>query len=425
MSWMTALAGMLIPVQARSDYPSWDEQMATVWRRASTPAFRTPGVEEALGVPAIFGAVSLISNTVGSLSLEGYRQGSLLDEPPRLIVRPNPRSTPRDFFRDTAFYMATRGEAWWWIAARDSDGMALSLFPIPPWEITVDPNDANRLRPTIKWGDRTIPNDDLRQITYLPGRDGRGKGPLQLAGAAVSVSVEAEAWAANFFSGSIPSMIGTTDMPMDEQELEALDRQWTEKPPNLPRWLTNGVKMGESPFDPQRAQLTESRQHQVGDVARMFNMPGRLLEHQIGGASLQYQNQADIWADYQRRCLSPHYLEPIEQTISDLLTRSTVARFNTDQLLRADPKTRAEVYEKLVPIGVVSPEEARKREGYAPGNVDYAPVPLSQPGAFPALLPENRTALAELRCPKCNKFVGRAGGPVEIACSRCGHLVAA
>jgi HK97 family phage portal protein len=408
--------------------PSYDEQMAAIWsrHRRRTP-WRISSVKEALGVPAIFSAVSLIADTVGSLSLEAYRQGVLLDQQdtPRLVQRPNPFSTPRAFFRDTAYYLATRGEAWWWIARRDIDDVPLSLYPIPPWEINVTINDRNRLRPTIKWGDTAIDNEDIRQITYLPADDGlRGVGPLQVCGAATSVSVEADEWAANFFSGSIPSIIGTTEQELTEDELKSLDKQWNEKPPNTPRWMHSGITMTDAPYDAEKAQLTESRQHQVGEAARMFNVPGSLIEYQMGGSSLTYQNQEMIWGDFQRRCLSPHYLEPIEQEMSDLLTRSTAARFNLKQLLRADPKTRAEVYEKMVPLGIMSADEARVAEGLNPGAVDYASTPPQLPAAIPALLPVNRTA-HQVRCPSGHLLAEMASPPYRFTCPRCKRSVVA
>lgn len=419
--------------RASSEFPSFDEQMQTITGR-SRDSYRIASVKEAMSVPAIFGAVSLIANTVGSLSLEAYRRGSLMgmEDAPRLIQRPNPFTTLRVFLRDTAYYIATRGESWWWVAVRDPiDGTPLSLYPVPPWEIVVEPNDRNRLRPTIKWADRIVRNEDMIHITYLPGRSGlRGVGPLQLCDAAVSVSVEAQEWAANFFSGSLPSMVFSTEQNLTEEEMQIMDRQWLEKPNNVPRWLTDGLTPTESPFDPSKAQLTESRAANVGDVARMFSLPGALLEYQMEGSSLRYQNQDHIWGDFQRRCLSPHYLEPIEQEISDLLTRSTVARFNLKQLLRADPKTRMEVHNLAIPLGIYDAETAAREEGYQPGNVDYAPVPLAAPQARPVLLPPNRelgvrTSLEELRCPKCGWLAGRVAGAAEIKCRKCDTMVTA
>ena len=196
---LTTLARMLLPppddLQMRStlEVASFNDQINWATRQLGTRPWRSSSINEALGVPAIWGAVSLIADTVGSLSLEAFRQGVLLDADsrPRLIIRPNPFSTPRAFFRDTAFYLASRGEAWWWIAARDSDGAPMSLYPVPPWEIQVAKNPRNVLRPTITWLDRQMNNDDMRQITYMPDDGGlRGMGPLQACGAAMSVAVD-------------------------------------------------------------------------------------------------------------------------------------------------------------------------------------------------------------------------------------------
>jgi HK97 family phage portal protein len=449
MSFLSNLAGAFldgvktpeIDVVTRhtSEFPSFDEQLAAIQRRDHGP-WRSASVDEALGSPAIFAAVALISNTVATLSLEAYRNEVRLDQAstPRIIQRPDPFSTMRSFLQRSAFYLATRGECWWWIAKRDPlDNSPMSVIPAPPWEIMLEPTD-NRLRPRITWGDRVIPNEDMRQIQYLPGNNGRGFGPLQKCGAAISVAVESEQWAANFFSGSLPSIIGTTEADMNDEELEALDRQWVEKPPNLPRWLTNGLTLSDSPFDPEKAQLRDVRDANVGDAAREFNIPGALLEYQMSGSSLTYRNDETIWTDFQRRCLSPHYLEPMEQEMSDLLTRSTVARFNLDQLLRASAKERAEINKLNIESGVYDAEYAARREGIIPGSVDFAPVPPALPQAIPTRLPvdaesslappplfASRSSMTDLKCDRCGKFAGRVSGAAEIKCSRCGAMVAA
>ena len=306
----------------------------------------------------------------------------------------------------------------------------MSVIPAPPWEITSSRRPTG-LRPIIRWGDRIVPNEDMRQIQYLPGRNGRGFGPLQKLGAAVSVAVESEQWAANFFSGSLPSVIGTTDQDMTGDELDAMDQQWMEKPPSLPRWLTNGLTMSDAPFDPEKAQLRDVRDANVGDAARMFNIPGALIEYQMPGSSLTYRNDETIWTDFQRRCLSPHYLEPMEQEMSDLLTRSTVARFNLDQLLRASAKERAEINAINIASGIYTAEYAAMREGITPGGVDFAPtlpalpqaVPTSLPGDSPATLAPpplfalGRAAMVDLKCPKCGRIAGRVVRTLRRSCA--------
>lgn len=406
-----------------SAYPDIDTQIAAARRVASARSYRLPSVQEALGVPSILAACQLIAGTVGSLSMEAYQNGVLVtsrEQVPRLLQRPNPKTTPREFWRDTAWYLATRGEAWWWVAARDGDGMATSLVVVPPWEVNVQQNPSDRFSPFIEWlGRRRDPND-LRQLTYMPGLDGlHGIGPLQVSLAAASVAIEADAWAANFFSGALPSLIGTTDQDLDEQDLINLDKQWMEKDNNLPRWVWNGLTFQQPPFDAEKSQLTESRQFQVGEVARMFGIPGPLLEYQSPGSALTYRNESDMWTQFINQALNPHYLEPMQQEISDLLTRNAVGKFNTDQLQRADIKTRFDAYGVAVDKRILDRDEARRELGYGPGNIDFVSVPPAPPVAqFEPIRTMRLTH--DGRCTNCKKRLADvAPSGWRTTCPRC------
>ena len=390
-------------------------------RHQSNP-WRVPSVREALGVPAILRAVTLISNTVGVLSMEAFRNGVKMPDRPRIIVRPNPLTTPRVFYRDTAYYLASRGEAWWWVAARGADDEALSLVPVPPWEVRVEEGDDLRY-PTITWRDRKMPNRDMRQLTLMPDPDHplRGAGPLQVCGAAISVAVEAQEWAANFYAeGGYPSVNLLSEFEFqDEDEAQKVKDKWTSNPPNTPHLLGPGLKLDYPPGNEQAAQMLLSREFQTGEAARMFGIPGTLLDHATAGSSLTYQNVGDEFDKFVRSCLWPNYLEPIEQEMSDQLSRSTVGRFDLKQLLRPNPKTRAEIYEKLVPLGVQTAEEARVDEGYDAGSIETAPIPLSPPAAIPPRI-EARATVQEVRCDGV-KRVRKAG---IVSLQPCGALLA-
>ena len=403
-------------------------------------AWRAASIREALGVPAIFRAVTLISGAVGSLGVEAYRKGVLLsdDDTPRLIQRPDPFRIPRDFYRDTAFDFATRGEFWWWIAKRDADGNALSLIRVPPWEITVEANNFDRLRPKILWLGREIPRDDIRQGTFQLDDSGlRGVGPLQRCGAAVSVAVESQEWAANFFAedGGYPSLVIKTvdELGQDENgvnEADTLRDQWMSKPHNTPRIIDSGIEsVEEFGANVQSGQMLAAREFNKGDAANIFGIPGELLEYGRPGSSLVYQNVAEIFTRFVKTPLAPDYLEPIEQHMSDLLPRSTVARFNVKGFMRADAKTRWEVYQ--IAAAVLGQEEAatlaREQEGLAPGDVEFAPVPFAPPQAVPDLLPINRDlrvasqdgAIHDWRCSECGRKLAESAGPGTTVRCRC------
>lgn len=409
--------------------PDLDAQIAALWvRQARSRPWRVASITDAIGVPAVYRAVTLIANTTGALSLEAYRRdGTKLDNNarPRIIVRPNPFSTPRDFFRDTSYSMATRGEAWWWVAKRDADGSAMSLLPVAPAEVSVTEDERDLRYPRIEWRGKKMRNEDMVQITLAKEPGGlRGIGPLQMCGAAISVAVESQEWAANFFaSGGYPSVVLKSEVDMTDAEAAALRAQWAETPPNMPRVTTPNYSIEEFGANPQGAQMLQARDYQVGDVARMFGIPASLLDHQSPGSSLTYQNLEGEFGKFVRACLWPNYLEAIEQAISDLLTRSTVARFNVDALLRSDVKTRYEVYASGVASGVLTTEEAREIEGLAPGDVENAPVPFAPPQAIPASLPIERSA--EVRCPSGHLLAELATPPYRFTCPKCKKVASA
>lgn len=175
---------------------------------------------------------------------------------------------------------------------------------------------------------------------------------------------------------------------------------------------------------PNGAQMLDARDHQNGDAARMFGIPGTLLEYQQAGSSITYQNLEGEFTKFVRGSLRIGYLEPIEQELSDLLSRTTVSRFKTEQLEAPDVKTRFEVYQLAMSVlgEVDGAQYARKGEGLAPGDVENAAVPLAPPVTVPRVA---SLAMRDVRCPNCKKLVVRAAGPIEGWCRHCKAPVAA
>jgi phage portal protein BeeE len=415
--------------------------------------WRIPTVAEALGVPSYQRAVSLIASTTGMLSMQGYQRGALMDgkatpDPPRLIVRPDPNHTPYYFYAKTAADMAKYGEFVWWIASRDALGFPAALINVPLLELRVDENPDNRLFPRYQWGTkvgtRYSPANQGGQFVHEMYPIGeafalRGQGPLQLTGAAVSVAVEAQEWAANFYAdGGKPSVIikavgrlgsyapgfeamdPTGQREAAENEAEALRRQFNNRSNNSTRVIDEAIDSVEyKDVNPQGAQMLEAREHQNGDASRTFGIPGSLLEYAAPGSSLTYQNRAELKGALIELCLMPLYLEPVEQAMSDLLPRSIVSRFNVKGFLRADIKTRFEVHGIAIDKGIYGPEYAQSEEGIIAGDVEYAPVPFSPPAAVPAAIPRAASLMRDVRCPSCQRLVVRASGPVEGWCRHC------
>ena len=438
---------------------SIEDLIARLGLGRGTQAWTPPSVRDALGFPAIFRAVSLISGVTGALSMDAYRNGNKLDpaDRPRIMVRPDPFRKPRSFFRGTAWNMATYGDTVWWVGKRGSDDEALSLLNLNPVEVLIEENPNDPRYPWVTWRNlttkRPVPanmkaasNDDFRHLTFmqLPG-ELRGVGPLQLCSAAVSVAVESQDFAANFYGdGGYPSTVikaagtlGSDNVTGTDglTEADVLRNAWIARPNNVPKVIDQGIEsVTQHEPDVARVQMLQARDYGNGEAARMFGMPGSLLDYGSPGSSLTYQNIEGEFTKWVRGGLWPYFLEEIEQEMSDLLTRSTVARFNIDALERADLKTRFEVYKIGIDSGVMTPELAQQKEGILPGDVENAPIPFAAPQAIPtSIAARSADAPVPVRCDgmrtlkgiirPCNKLLAEAG-PFVGTCSRCGkeHL---
>lgn len=431
------------PVQARAAAP-FEVNIPGVFG-ISRSQYRLPSAREALAVPAVLRAITLISNTAGALSMKASRRSEQVAarNRPRLIIRPNPLTTAQAFWRDSAFWKALYGEQWWWVARRDGDGMALSLVPVPPHEVKVEDDPSDLRYPIIRWRDRRMPRGDMIQTMLLPDPKNplRGIGPLQLCGAAISVAVEADEWAANFYAkGGYPSIYLESDVDFPtEDDAEKAKEKWTSTPPNTPVLLSPGLKPGQLAVNEQGAQMLNARLHNRGEVALMFGVPGDLMQYTQSGSSLTYKNVGDVFDEFIKTCLWPNYLEGSEQAITDLLARDWLAEFDTDRFTRPDPKTRMEIHKLAIDAGVYDAEHAGMVEGYRPGSIETAPIPPSPPAAIPpviAIRSRSDSEPVEVRCDglrtmkgrlvACGKLLAEAGSFVGT-CPRCKkeHLKAA
>jgi HK97 family phage portal protein len=126
-------------------------------------------------------------------------------------------------------------------------------------------------------------------------------------------------------------------------------------------------------------QFVQQRELSTREITRIFGVPVWMINGSSGD-SLTYSN-----AESQRLMFAIHslriWLVLIEQAISadtDLCSANVYVEFLIDALLRADSKTRAEIYAlALDPVkGWMTRQEVRERENLEPETAAPAlPVP--------------------------------------------------
>lgn len=367
-------------IDSFSSMPGLTEQLLYAQGLRSQP-WRAMTPRDALTVPAYQRAVTLIAGLMGGLPLQSYRNGALENPTPRIVARPDPFQIARNFLFGIGWNMASRGEAVLYAAGVDGDGEPVSILNLPLHELQVEWWDDSQLERRWSWRGRELARERVRHIPYIlqPG-ELRGVGPLQLTGAALSVAVEADEWAARYFGeGGIVATHLHSESRLSDKEADAIRDRWIEQRSSVR--VTSGGLLTAATLgaDPKQLQLVESRLHSRGEAAVAFGIPGKLLEYAAQGSSLTYENVGDLLTEFARATLSPMYLVPVEQSITDLLVRSRTVRFDLMELLRPDPKTRFDIHAIAIDKGIYPPEYAAQVEGIVPGAASTAPIPAAGP----------------------------------------------
>ena len=132
---------------------------------------------------------------------------------------------------------------------------------------------------------------------------------------------------------------------------------------------------------PVDAQFLESIAENDLEIANFFGMP----LHKLNMGKQSYQSNEQQNLDYLSTTLDP-YLVQWEQAsalrwLSEDEQNYMYMRFNRDVLLRTDAKTRAEVLEKRIFSGQITPNEARAIEdasAYDGGDAHYIPANMGR-----------------------------------------------
>ena len=127
--------------------------------------------------------------------------------------------------------------------------------------------------------------------------------------------------------------------------------------------LPAGFKYERIALSPDEAQNIEARKMSAQDIARIYNVPPALIG--LDG-NLTYSNTEQAGIFFARHTILP-IARRIEQEVENkLLTPAQrsqyFVRFNIDELMRGDIKTRADYYNTMLQAGALTPNEVRAAE---------------------------------------------------------------
>lgn len=340
------------------------------------------GREEAMEIPAVLRGRNLICG-ISTLPLEEIDPFNRVQRNP-LLEQIDPNVANVVTLASTIEDLLFDGVAWWRITAT-SGGRPSSAVQYATSTVS--------MTPPAGYKTKYLPSDlPTEGVIYMGGEevpfsqvirfDSPNPPLLKVAARAVlramSLDLAAQGYADNprpqdFFTPSDP----TNGDPVVDEAIEELLTNWAEARRRhttgyVPAALKYNAVQQPTPAD---LQLVSLQQRASLDIANALGLDPEDLG--ISTTSRTYQNATDRRKDRINDLLSV-YMAAITQrlTMLDVTRRGYRVRFNLDDFLRADPKTRAEVNVAYINAGVMSREwVASTIEGLPPEA-----VPAEVPG---------------------------------------------
>ena len=327
----------------------------------------------ALGLSAVWRAVSLISETIASVPLRTLRdKAGIREQVPSFLDNPGGPDgpTPFEWTEQVLVHLLLHGNAYL-AHVFNGAGAIVALTPIHPLAVTPEwqkvdgkPTGLKEFRVTLD--DGTTRTFDQTTMTQLMGKslDGlKGLSPITVARNSLGTALAGDQTAARQFgNGAMIAGLVTPEEDVTEDEAKTIKDGLNQKIAGVDNAGQIAVINRKLKFTPwtmsnEDAQFLESRQFSVEEVGRWYGIPLHALMRSGAvsnwGTGVEEQNTA-----LARTVLSP-WAQRIEQRLSRLLSKNQFCEFDFAGLERANPEDEIRLLLEQVAGGLLTVNEAR------------------------------------------------------------------
>ena len=366
------------------------------------PENSTVNTETALKYSAVFACVRVLSETLASMPVKVYRkkpdgdreEGSDIALYDILHNKPNDEMTPFSFKEMGMIALNTGGNM---VCERiiNKRGELLGIYPYEWGRVKIDRNkETKKLTYEITNGsDKKLLRRE--QVFHIPGMsiDGVvGVSPIQYATQAITLGLQYEKFGVNFYrNGAMPSGVFETDTALSDRAFSRLKEDLGKTYTGMlkigkPMLLEEGVKYRPVTINPIDAQLLESKNFQIEDIARIYRVPQHLINKLDRSTNNNIEHQGLEFIIY---TMLPWFKRWEEAQNMQLLTSDErkagyYTEFKIDALLRGDIKARAFAYASGRQWGWLSVNDIRRLEnmnGIGPkGDIYLQPSNMIEAG---------------------------------------------
>ena len=335
---------------------------------------RAVGWSGALSIPAVWSAVRLRANVIGSLPVGVYRDrpdgttqrvtGSAV---PGVLSQPSSTFDMVSWLHASQLSLDLRGNSYGRIVARDERTyLPTQIELVHPDDVTVSTLRDGSIE--YRFGGRTVDSFDVwhERQNEVPG-DVCGMSPISAAARALGINLSAEDYGGGFYDEALhASGLLSSDAPIDETQAKiAKARVLASQMGREPLVLGGNWTYKPLTVSPAEAMFLDVLQYGATDVARLFDVPGEMIEANTSGSSVTYANREQRVQDLLAFRLGPAIARR-ERALSRLTVRGQYVKLNVGALLRGDLLSRMQAYDRGLKIGAYAMDEVRALEDRPP-----------------------------------------------------------
>ncbi|MGV6804083.1 MAG: phage portal protein [Ruegeria sp.] len=343
-----------------------DPDALTLFGVLPTATGLSVGPGNAMRVPAVNCAVSLISETLGALPVKLYDRASkdtLTDHPAYRLVHDEANEwTSAAELREQLTLDALLHGAGHAAVTRLDDDTPFELHRLEPGKIQRDqePDGEPFYRVSTDAGHVRLSYRDVLRIEAIGGVS-----PITLGREAIALSLSFEGHISNVFAnGGRPSGVIKANKTMDVEAKKKIASSWfsTHGGKNAGGTAILDEGMDYTPLSMTLAdtQFAENRLEQIREIARVFRVPPTMLFELSRGT---WSNTEEMARQFYSITLKPWLTDWTWAYARCLLTpeerRNAYFEAVTDDLLTTDTAARATAYGQYRSMGVLSANEVR------------------------------------------------------------------
>jgi len=333
----------------------------------------------AVKLTAFYRAVNLIAETISSIPynvIKRQDEKRTIDynHPVQRIVsrRPNPLMNSMQFRYAMTALALMRGGSYARII-RDARARPVEL------QVFSDPYKVrpfiyeNRLFYHIAGEELPVPDENMFRILWTSFDGINPVSPIKAAAVAISKGLSAQSYGEQIFSAGGTRKIGIESPgKLGEEQRKNLSESWINEHADLknvhkPAILEGGIKIVEIGIKPEEAQLLETENFTVEEIARLYGIPLHMLS---SAKASGYNSNEQQNIEFNTYTMNPWYnrweIESDDKLLYSSEINSHFINLDNTALLRGDSKARIEYMRGRFHLGSITPDEIRQREGDDP-----------------------------------------------------------